>query len=323
MKALRFERFGSPGVLSLQDLPVPNLQPGDVLVEVHAAAINPSDVKNVAGRFSAVLPRVPGRDYAGVAIDGEPFWKGKPVWGSGAGLGITLDGTHAEYLVVSSNSLSEKPERLSMREAAAVGVPYLAAWSGLVQAAGVQAGEMVLVTGAMGAVGRAATQIAHWKGASVIGADRLDAPEGVDAWIDTRTADMAAEANRFSAGRGVDVVLDAVGGPLFEPSLRSLRPGGRQVALTSVGNRRVEFDLTDFYHNTLRLFGIDTMKLSGPEIASIMNGLRAGFETGALAAPDVTTWPLDRAVDAYTAVEKGASPAKHVLLIKEDGRRHG
>jgi NADPH:quinone reductase-like Zn-dependent oxidoreductase len=320
MKALRFRRYGTPGVLSIEEVAVPSVDAGDVLVQVHAAAVNPSDVKNVAGAFKASLPRVPGRDYAGMAIGGEPSWNGKAVWGSGSGLGVTRDGTHAEYLVVPSDWLSEKPARLSMTEAAAVGVPYLAAWSGLVQAAAIQAGETVLITGAMGAVGQAATQIAHWKGAKVFGADRLEAPVGIDAWIDTRTSDMPTEVKRFTSGRGVDVVLDAVGGPLFEPSLRSLRTGGRQVALTSVGSRRVEFDLSDFYHNALRLIGIDTMKLSGPESASIMNELRAGFDTGALAPPTVTTWPLDRAVDAYTAVDKGTAPAKHALLVREDTR---
>ena len=92
MKALRFEKYGPPSVLSLQELRVPDLKQGEALIELHAAAINPSDVKNVAGVFKASLPRVPGRDYAGVVIAGDG-WKGKEVWGSGAGLGVTRDGT--------------------------------------------------------------------------------------------------------------------------------------------------------------------------------------------------------------------------------------
>ena len=127
MKALRFDRFGPPDVLSLQEMPVPDLKPGDVLVDVHAAAINPSDVKNVAGRFNASLPRVPGRDYAGLVVAGDPPWKGRAVWGSGFGLGVTRDGTHAEYLAVPSDWLSEKTARLSMEEAAAWASPDHAA----------------------------------------------------------------------------------------------------------------------------------------------------------------------------------------------------
>src|SRR5580704_155436 len=124
MKALRFETYGPPSVLSLQELSIPDLEPGQALVEVRASAVNPSDVKNVAGVFKASLPRVPGRDYAGVVVAGEG-WVGKPVWGSGAGFGITRDGTDAEYLVADLDSLSEKPAKLSMAEASTVGIPYL------------------------------------------------------------------------------------------------------------------------------------------------------------------------------------------------------
>jgi NADPH:quinone reductase len=81
MKALRFEKYGPPSVLSLQELRVPDLKPGEALVELHASAVNPSDVKNVAGAFKASLPRIPGRDYAGVVVAGDG-WKGKAVWGA-------------------------------------------------------------------------------------------------------------------------------------------------------------------------------------------------------------------------------------------------
>ncbi|HWE07557.1 MAG TPA: zinc-binding dehydrogenase [Rhizomicrobium sp.] len=313
MKALRFDRFGPPSVLSLQDVEVANPRPGEALIELHAAAINPSDVKNVAGAFHATLPRTPGRDYAGVVFQGDG-WKGREVWGSGAGLGVTQDGTHAQYLVVPIDWLCEKPAQLSMEQASSVGVPYLAAWSALVDAAEAQAGETVLVTGALGAVGRAATQIAHWKKARVIGGDRSEGASDADAFVNTSKKDLAAEVKALTDGKGADVALDTVGGPMFEPVLKSLRVGGRQVAITSAVNRRVEFDLVDFYHNALRLIGLDTMKLTGPGIAKIMDALRAGFESGELKPPEIREWPLDKAVEAYAAVEKGGSQTKHVLL---------
>ena len=131
MKALRFEAYGPPSVLSLQELNIPDLECGQALVEVRASAVNPSDVKNVAGVFHASLPRVPGRDYAGVVTAGAG-WRGKEVWGSGAGFGVTRDGADAQYVVVELDALSEKPAQLSMAEASAVGVPYLTAWSALV-----------------------------------------------------------------------------------------------------------------------------------------------------------------------------------------------
>src|ERR1700677_794653 len=108
MHALCFEAYGPPSVLSLRELPAPQPGPGDALVELHASAINPSDVKNVAGVFGASLPRIPGRDYAGVVGAGDG-WVGKEVWGSGAGFGVTRDGPHAQFVVVNLDSLSEKP----------------------------------------------------------------------------------------------------------------------------------------------------------------------------------------------------------------------
>lgn len=96
--------------------------------------------------------------------------------------------------------------------------------------------------------------------------------------------------------------------------MKSLGLDGRQIAITSVGSRRVEFDLIDFYHQRQRLTGVDTAKLSGIEIAQIMNDLRVGFEAGALKPPVVKMWPLRRAIDAYLAVANGDISAKHVLI---------
>jgi NADPH:quinone reductase len=313
MKALRFDKYGPPSVLTVQELPVPDLKTGEALVELHASAINPSDVKNVAGVFKASLPRIPGRDFAGVVVAGDG-WKSKEVWGSGGGFGVWRDGAHAQFVVVSSDGLSEKPELLSMEEASAVGVPYLAAWSGLVDAANIQAGETVLITGALGAVGRAATQIAHWKKAKVIGVDISDQPSDADVFINIKAKELAAEVKALTGGKGADLVFDAVGGPMFEPCLKSLRLGGRQVAITSVGNGRVEFNLVDFYHSQQHLVGVDTVKLSGPAIANIMDKLRSGFEDGYLRTAPVERWPLDQAIDAYTAVEKRTSLNKQVLI---------
>jgi NADPH:quinone reductase len=317
MRALCFDKYGPPSVLAVKELSVPVPAPGDVLVQVQASAVNPSDVKNVAGAFHSPLPRVPGRDYSGMVVAGSDSWRGKEVWGSGPAFGVARDGAHAQFVLVPIEGLSEKPSRLSMVEAATVGVPYLAAWSSLVDAAGIQAGETLLVTGAAGAVGRAATQIAHWKGAKVIGADLRESSPAADHSIITTGNDLAEKVKSLTKGSGADLVLDCVGGAMFEPALNSLRRGGRQIAITSVGKRRVEFDLIDFYHELRRLIGVDTMQLTAPEIARIMNQLREGFDAGHLEPSATTTWPLSKAVEAYTAVESGGSSTKHVLLPQE------
>jgi NADPH:quinone reductase len=314
MKALRFSTFGEPSVLSIQDVPMPEPGAGEALIRVAAAAINPSDVKNVAGRFKqTTLPRTPGRDFAGVVVKGEKYL-GQAVWGSASGLGLTRDGADAEYVVVPTAALSLKPAALSMAQAAAAGVPYITAFSAVIHDAQLQAGETILIVGAGGAVGRAATQIANWKKARVIGADTKSDPlPSAIAVINTKTENLPERVRALTAGRGADAVLDAVGGAMFEPALNSLRKGGRQVAITSTGDTRVSFDLVAFYHNQSRLIGFDSIALSDADVAGIFDELRIGFDTGELTAPEIETTPLEKAAEAY--VKAGRGGRKQVLVM--------
>ena len=300
MKALRFTVYGDPSVLRIEDLDAPQPRSGESLIKISASAINPSDVKNVAGFFHTSLPRTPGRDYAGIVVAGEGI--GREVWGSGAGFGVARDGAHAQYVCVPADALADKPAHLTMEAAASVGVPFVVAWNGLVQAAELQAGETVMVIGAAGAVGRAVTQIATWRGARVVGVDRT-------------TPDAVLAAKDATGGRGVDVVFDAVGGAMFEQGLKSLRPQGRQIAIASTGERRVSFDMPDFYHARLHLIGVDSLKLTGPEIAAIMNALEPGFQSGDLQPYETKQWPLDEAATAYAVVQRGSGPVKQVLTM--------
>jgi NADPH:quinone reductase len=311
MTALRFAKYGPPSVLTLDERDVPGPGPGEVLIQVKASAINPSDIRNVEGVFHTPLPRTPGRDYAGIVVGGDAR-VGLEVWGSGPRFGIACDGAHADYAVIAADWVSEKPARLSMEQAASVGVPFITAWSALVTEGRIQAGETILIIGAGGAVGRAATQIAVWKGAKAIPAIRAkgEVPAGT---IDTQAPDMPAAVRALTDGKGADLVLDTVGGALFEPALTSLRVGGRHLAIVSRGTRRVSFDLTDFYHNRIHLIGVDSLGLNGAEIAAIMDALRPGFETAALRPFEVTTWPLARAAEAYAAADRDGARAKHVL----------
>lgn len=322
MKRLEFDIYGPPEVLRIREVGTPEPAAGEILIKIEATAINPSDVKNVAGHFSTPLPRVPGRDFAGTVVALGPAPEGVvgvaaglEVWGSGPGFGVARDGAHGEYVTMPAEWASAKPASLTMEQAAAVGVPYVTAWSALVRTGAIQADETILIVGVSGAVGRAGTQIAHWKGARVIGASTSTRnPSGADAVISTTDTDLDKEVRLLTEGRGVDLALDAVGGKLFEPSLKSLRPGGRQIAITSFGERRVSFDLIDFYRNRSRLLGVNTMALSGLETAEILEELRAGFDEGHLVPPEIRTWPLDAAVEAYVASTQGGSRVKHVLI---------
>jgi NADPH2:quinone reductase len=314
MKALRFASFGPPSVLRIDDVAIPEPGDGEALVRVKAAAINPSDFKNVSGHFKdTTLPRTPGKDFAGIVVKGKRR-EGEQVWGSPPKLGVVRDGSHAEYVVVPEATLSRIPKSLTMAQAAAIGLPFVTAWASVVDAAQVQLGETILIVGASGAVGQAATQIASWKGARVIGADITVGPiPGTVATVNTKSEDLRERVLELTAGKGVDAVLDAVGGSMFEPALRSLRYGGRQVAITSTGNPRVSFNLIDFYHNLSRLFGVDSNGLTPQQIGHIADELDLGFESGALTPPRIEIVPFERAVDAYDRVAAGQATAKQVL----------
>jgi len=324
MKSLRFTEFGPPSVLRIEEVAIPEPGEGEALIQVKAAAINPSDIGNVAGRFTkTTLPRTPGRDFAGIAVKGMHL-EGAEVWGSSAKLGIVRDGTHAEYVVVPTETLSLKPKSLSMEQAAAIGVPYIAAWASLVTAAQIQPGETILVVGAAGAVGQAATQIANWRQARVIGADVTSDPiPGAEFVVNTRTEGLREKVLELTAGKGVDAVLDTVGGPLFEPALRSLRFGGRQVAIASPGDPRVSFNLVDFYHNFSRLLGVDSYGLTSREVAEIEEEIRFGFESGALKPPSIEIVRFEQAVDAYSRVAARQAKTKQVLSFDSRDRQNG
>jgi NADPH2:quinone reductase len=314
MKALRFGEFGPPSVLRIEEVPIPQPGHGEALVRVKAAAINPSDIGNVAGHFKkTTLPRTPGRDFAGVVVKGKQH-EGEQVWGSSPTLGIVNDGSHAEYVVVPEETLSLKPKSLSMAQAAAIGVPYITAWASVVNAAQIKADDIILIVGAAGAVGQAATQIVNWKKARVIGAGITSDPiPGTEAVVNTKSEDLHARVMELTAGRGVNAVFNTVGGPLFEPALQSLAFGGRQVVIASPGNPRVSFNLVDFYHNFSHLLGVDSYGLTTRQIAEIANELRPGFEAGALKPPQIEMVPFEKAVEAYGRLADGQAKLKQVL----------
>jgi NADPH:quinone reductase-like Zn-dependent oxidoreductase len=313
MRAVRFEVFGDPSVLKVVEAPAPAVDEETALVRVIAASINPSDVKNVAGAMKqTTLPRIPGRDYAGLIEAGPADWIGAEVWGTGGDVGFTRDGTHAELIAVPAASLRRKPDNLSFDEAASVGVNYIAAWCG-VEATSLKAGETVLLIGAGGGVGGAAAQIAQRLGARVIGADnrmpRPDAPiQAIAQKLIIGAEELPAEVRAATGGKGADVVLDLVGGVMFRSALECLALRGRLVEIAATGQREVSFDLVEFYHNESRLFGVDTLKRDLTASATVLEALTPGFVAGDYrAAPIAETCGLGEAQEAYRKVAAGAA----------------
>ena len=324
MQAILIEHFGDPSELRQKEIPRPEPGEGEVLIEVHAAAVNRSDVLNARGSFPiTTLPRIPGRDFAGVVVEGPQELVGAEVWGTGGGeLGYVRDGSHARYLAVSRDAVVPKSDTLSLEEAAASGLAYATAGSAMVELGGVSAGETVLVTGAAGGVGSAAVMIARWKGASVIGAIKDESERtvaeraGVEVFVDTSREDVTDAVLAATDGGGADLILDAVGGPLFEPAVASLGEKGRMVVITTpLARQHVSFNLFDFYRKGLRLYGLMSSFLSASESATVLRKLGPGFDEGALRAPAIAErYPLEQAGTAYARVESG-EVAGRVLLV--------
>jgi NADPH:quinone reductase len=321
MRALKFYQTGSLDDLRIEEVSPPNPAAGEVLVQVKAAAVNPSDIKNVQGKMhETTVPRIPGRDFAGTVVQGPGEVLGQSVFGSGGNLGFGRDGSHAEFVAIPGTAVLPLPRNLSFEQGAAMGVAYITAWAALVNAAKLQAGETVLILGATGAVGSAAARIAHKFGARVIGTVRTasDIPLAsfvpVNDWIDLQTTDLASGTRKLTDGRGADVVFDLVGGAMFEKCLAALAWRGRQVAISSSPEPRASFNLVDFYHNESRLLGVDSLKLSFEETAEILRQLTPGIESGIFPPPAVEIFSLEEGPRLYRDVAESKVKGKPILV---------
>ncbi|MGZ5032273.1 MAG: quinone oxidoreductase family protein [Usitatibacter sp.] len=287
---------------------------GDVTIEIHAAGINPSDPKAMLGLMpSAVFPRTPGRDFAGVVVEGPRALVGKEVWGSGGDVGISRNGSHAERLVLPAAAIRAKPAKLSMLQAGTVGVPFVTAHEGLSRAGFPTRDDTVAIFGASGNVGQAAVQLAVRAGARVFAVDRRAAvpcgpATGAVRYIDASREKAAEIIRAETAGKGARLIYNTVGSPWFAEANASLAKRGTQVFIATV-DRAVPFDIFAFYRGTHTYVGIDTLDMTAVDCAEIFEALAPGFEDGSLqpfAIADTDTFPLEEALDAYRKVLSGS-----------------
>lgn len=233
MKAVRIHEYGGPEVLSIDEIPIPQPAPDEVLIKVHSTSVNPVDWKIREGhhkdKFPAKLPLTLGWDVSGTVEEvGEKvsaFKKGDEVYGRPD---PTKNGAYAEYIVVKANIISVKPTSIGHAEAAAVPLAGLTAWQGLFDHGLLKAGQKVLIHAAAGGVGTYAVQFAKWKGAYVIGTASDTNTDflkrlGVDEVIDYKMEDFE------SVVKDVDLVLDTVGKETQFKSLNILKEGGRVI----------------------------------------------------------------------------------------------
>jgi NADPH:quinone reductase-like Zn-dependent oxidoreductase len=285
----------------------------EVLIEIHAAAVNPSDVKATLGAMAhAIWPRTPGRDWAGVVREGPAHLIGQEVFGSGGDLGITRDGTHAQHLLLPHDALVAKPKQITLAEAGAIGVPFVTAQEGLHRAGLPHQGDVVLVMGGNGRVGQAAVQIAAMHGATVFAVTRGHTPYAGHACAPVHTIDAStdiAETIRAATdGHGADIVYNTVGSPYFAAANQAMAPGGRQI-LISTQERAVPFNIFTFYRGRHTFVGVDSLALDSRASAAVLRNLLPGFASGQLKPfeiQDTACYPLAQATAAYRAVLAGA-----------------
>jgi NADPH:quinone reductase len=322
VKAIYIERSGAIGDVKASDVPKPSLKEGEVLVKIEASGINPSDIASIQGRFpGAILPRIVGRDFAGRVVGGPPDSLGADVWGTGGDLGISRNGTHAEYVALPESAVARRPKNLSVEQAATAGVPFVTAFSGLVRIGGLKSGEWVIVSGAAGAVGHAAIQLAHARGARVIALVKDEAESAapilgeVEAIARSDRGDLEDTVRNATGGKGADLALNGVGSSIFHTLLGALAAGGRQVVYSVAGGRDVTLDLLLFYQHQYTISGLNTQGLDATTCAAILREIGPLFESGVIKPLVIgSRYSLDEAANAYGHVASG-SPGKTVFLM--------
>ncbi len=335
MKAIQLLKHGPPQVLRLSDVPDPELKPGYVLIRVRAAGINFADIFTRLGLYpdAPKPPLTPGLE-----VSGEIEAVGSGVTEPKAGqrvMALTRSGGYAEMASVPAGQAVPMPSGMSFEQAAALPVNYLTAYHMLFTMGNVLPGERVLIHAAAGGVGLAAIELAKIADAQIYGtasASKFDflRKRGIQFLIDYRTQDFEAEIRRLTAGEGVDMVLDAVGGESFGKSYRLLRPGGRLMVFgfsaALSGTRRnylkatLEFMKTPKFH-ALRMMGENRAVVGlhlgrlRPEVIRREYAALLKYFAEARIQPYIgKTFPLAEAAAAHVYIQERKNIGK-VLLV--------
>lgn len=318
MKAVVVREFGAPGVLVVEDVPIPTVGPGHVLVRVHAVGVNPVDTYIRAGAYARrpALPYTPGADIGGVvdAVGAEVsgLRPGDRVYG----FGVTA--ACAELAVCEAWQVRPLPARVSCAQGAAIGVPYGTAWRALFMRAQARPGETVLVHGASGGVGVAALQLARTHGLRIIGTAgtpvglTLVTGQGAHHAVNHREAGYEAQILALTGGRGVDVVLEMLANVNLDRDLDLLAMRGRIVV---IGNRgRVAIDPRKIMSRDADVLGMVYFTTSRQDLEEIHAGLGAGLENGALTPVVRVEMPMADAAAAHMTVMEPGAFGKIVLV---------
>jgi len=326
MKAIIITKPGGPEVLELRDVPTPEPSRGEVAVRVRATAVNRADLLQRMGGYPAppdAPADIPGLEYAGTVAalgPGVTDWKvGDRVFGLAGG------GTYAETVVVHGRTLARIPDALDDTGAASVPEAFITAYDGLVSQAGLASGEQVLISAVGSGVGTAAIQLVRALGATAIGtartADKLDRarPLGLAHGIASADGKFARAVLDATGGRGVDVVLELVGGGYVAEDLACVAQRGRIVLVGLIAGARAELELHVILRKRLTVIGT-VLRARPLEEKIAANQLFARHVVPLLASGAVVpsvdrTFPLAQAAEAHAYVAGNTSFGKVVLTV--------
>ena|SRR5579859_2633456 len=319
MRAIRVHQFGGPEELKLEDVPAPSAGPGQVVVNVHAAGVNPFDtyIRTGAYAIKPPLPYTPGADAAGVVASiGEGVKRVKA--GDRVYVAGTLSGAYAELALCLESQVHPLPPNLSYQQGAAVGVPYATAYRALFQKALALPAETVLVHGASGGVGLAAVQLTRAHGMTVIGTAGTDKgralvkENGAHYVFDHTAPDHAEQVKKITENRGVDVILEMLANKNLAQDLAMVAVHGRIVV---IGNRgSIEINPRDAMARDASILGMVILNVSEKEQTAIHAALGAALQAG-VARPVVSKeLPLADAPRAHEEIMKPGSHGKIVLI---------
>ncbi|HEY9565893.1 MAG TPA: NADPH:quinone oxidoreductase family protein [Nocardioides sp.] len=320
MRAVRCEAYGEPETLVLRELPDLTARPGQVVVDIHAAALNFPDVLTVADRYqvSTPVPFTPGSEFAGVVRE---VGDGVTEWSPGDRvLGARAVGAFAEQIAVSPADLRAVPDGLDLVHAAAFQVTFSTAYHSLVTAGGLQPGEWVVVLGASGGVGSATVDVAHRLGARVLAAAsdlvRLELATrlGADAVIDYSTEDLKARIKEITGG-GAALVVDPVGGEYAEQALRAIRWGGRFVSVGFAAGEvpRIPLNLVLLKNVTVRGMELRSWNQRMPEAFAAADAELARLVAEGMRPEVSRTHPLAETAQALAGVAGRRALGKTVI----------
>jgi len=320
VKAIRVHQFGGPEVLQLEEVPDPQPGPGQVVVRVHAAGVNPVEAYIRTGTYAAKpnLPYTPGGDAGGVVVAAGPGVK-RVKTGDRVYTTASITGTYAELALCDEAKVQRLPEHVSFEQGAAMGVPYGTAYRGLFQRADAKPAETVLVHGASGGVGTAAVQLARAAGMVVIGTAgsengmKLVQEQGAHHVLNHSTEGYLDELMKLTDGRGVDVIIELLANKNLARDLTVLAKKGR---VAVIGNRgTIEINPRDAMSREADIRGVTLMNTSDAEYKEMHAALVAGLESGALHPVIGEKIPLAEAARAHTEIMGGSGARGKMVLV--------